>query len=98
MVLVLVARDGQPLTLSRLPEAALITMLIGKPVVICDATVSVWQPSREFDRHGLRIARVARDGVEAAELTLKDRPDILFLSAAQEKLHGVEAVRQIVRH
>ncbi len=73
-------------------------MLTGQRVVICDEAVPAWQFKREFESHGLRVIGIARDGLEAVEMALKERPDIMLLSAEAEKLDGVEVVRRIARH
>jgi two-component system, NarL family, response regulator NreC len=58
-------------------------------------------------RHGLRLlleqekgfclVAEAKDGLEAVQLTLQHKPDVLVLDLMVPRLHGLEAIRQVRR-
>jgi len=47
--------------------------------------------------HGLKILDVGHDGLQAIELYVKHKPDILFLDVEMPKLNGIEALKEIMK-
>ena len=47
--------------------------------------------------HGLEILDVGHDGLQAIELFVKHKPDILFLDVEMPKLNGIEALKEIMK-
>lgn len=55
---------------------------------------------REVIRHALtdenvQIVGEARDGVEAVEVVLRTRPDLVFMDLVMPRMSGIEAAREI---
>jgi len=66
-------------------------------IVLAEDHVVVRQSIRQFlDREDdLEVVGEAGEGVEAVQLTLQLKPDVLVMDVAMPKLNGIEATRQI---
>ncbi|WP_372590086.1 chemotaxis response regulator protein-glutamate methylesterase [Fervidobacterium thailandense] len=45
----------------------------------------------------MKVIAVAKDGMEAVELALKHRPDVITMDVEMPKLNGIEAVKEIMK-
>jgi two-component system, response regulator PdtaR len=61
-----------------------------------DETLIRLDLERLLSAAGFEVCGVARDGVEAVELALERRPDLVLLDVKMPRLDGVEAARQIL--
>uniref|UniRef100_A0A7C4RUS9 Protein-glutamate methylesterase/protein-glutamine glutaminase n=1 Tax=Fervidobacterium thailandense TaxID=1008305 RepID=A0A7C4RUS9_9BACT len=45
----------------------------------------------------MKVIAIAKDGMEAVELALKHRPDVITMDVEMPKLNGIEAVKEIMK-
>jgi response regulator NasT len=72
-------------------EAALPRILVAE-----DETLIRLDLERLLGASGFDVCGIARDGVEAVELALELRPDLIVLDVKMPRLDGVEAARRIL--
>ena len=71
--------------------------MIGIRVLVADDHTLVRQGLVRIlaDDPGVRVVAEAGDGLEAVEMALKMRPDVVVMDVAMPRLSGIEAVRRI---
>src|SRR5690348_10349992 len=70
--------------------------LEGKRVVICeDAGITVMQLDRILRRAGLEVVGTANNGRDAAEIILREKPDLVLMDIGLPITDGVGTIRQI---
>ncbi|HLK59247.1 MAG TPA: response regulator [Chthonomonadaceae bacterium] len=73
------------------------TPLAGKSVVIVeDEGVTVIQLRRTLVQAGLKVAGMASNGQEGAEMVLRERPDLVLMDIQMPVMNGLEATRRIL--
>ena len=65
-------------------------------VVVDDEAIIVLQLSKFLPKHGLEVVGCARDGQEAVNLVLMERPEIVLMDITMPVLDGLEATRRIL--
>ena len=71
--------------------------LTGRRVVVADDEgVTVLQLSKMLAKHGMEVVGIARDGQEAVNLVLMERPEIVMMDITMPVLDGLEAARRIL--
>ena len=48
------------------------------------------------EKHGITIVAEAQDGIEAIELVLKHRPDVVLMDIIMPRKSGIEATKEIL--
>jgi NarL family two-component system response regulator LiaR len=66
-------------------------------ILLADDHAFVRQGTRELleQQQDLEVVAEARDGKEAVQLAIKNRPDVVIMDFAMPKLNGIEATRQL---
>ena len=70
--------------------------LAGKTVVIVeDEGVTLLQLRRTLTHAGLKVVGMAGNGLEAVEMVLRERPDLVLMDVQMPVMNGMEAARRI---
>lgn len=70
--------------------------LAGKRAVICeDEGIIVSQVRSSLRRAGVDVVGIAKNGVEAVEVVLREKPDIVLMDVRMPERSGLEAMEEI---
>ncbi|MFC2035614.1 response regulator [Chloroflexota bacterium] len=69
-------------------------------IILAEDHIVVRQSIRQLlDReHDLKVVGEASEGVEAVQLAISQKPDVIVMDVAMPKLNGIEATKQIKAH
>ena len=77
-------------------DGAELSVLAGKRIVICeDEGLTQLQLRRVCARAGLTVVGTALDGLQAVDVVLRERPDIVLMDVQMPLMTGLDAVRKI---
>ncbi len=72
--------------------------LTGKRAVICeDEGIIVSQVRSSLRRAGVEVVGIAKNGVEAVDVVLRERPDIVLMDVRMPERDGLEAMEEIIK-
>ena len=81
---------------ARFGDSADLAVLAGRRIVICeDEGLTQMQLQRVCARAGLTVVGTALDGLQAVDVVLRERPDIVLMDVQMPQITGLEAARKI---